>query len=60
LHGNGTHHRRLTLGLFAIDRAGVRRPVPTEEQGALVPLVRTSQAALELHPECHPEPELDL
>jgi len=39
---------------------GVRPPVPTEEQGEFVPMVRTSQAALEMHPDAELEPELDL
>jgi len=40
---------------------GLRPPVPAEEQGEFVPLVRTTQAAMEMHPEAaSPEPELDL
>ena len=35
-------------------------PVPTEEQSEFVPMVRTSQAALEMHPGTELEPELDL
>ena len=38
----------------------VRPPVPAEEQGEFVPMVRTSQAALEMHPGAGVEPELDL
>lgn len=38
----------------------VRAPLPAEGQGELVPTVRTSQAALEMHPEADVEPELDL
>jgi MFS family permease len=38
----------------------VRPPVPAEEQGEFVPMVRTSQAALEMHPGAKVEPELDL
>ncbi len=38
----------------------VRPPLPAEEQGEFVPMVRTSQAALEMHPGTEVEPELDL
>ena len=42
----------LALALFGVYRSRVRPPVPPQEQGEYVPLVRTSQAALELaHPE---------
>ena len=34
--------------------------IDAAEQGAFVPMVRTSQAALEMHPEAEVEPELDL
>jgi MFS family permease len=38
----------------------VRPPVPTAEKGEFVPMVRTSQAALEMHPDTEMDPELDL
>jgi len=38
----------------------VRAPVPSADQGEFVPMVRTSQAALEMHPDTEVEPELDL
>ncbi len=38
----------------------IRAPVPAEEQGEFVPMVRTSQAALEMHPDADVEPELEL
>ena len=38
----------------------VRAPMPTEDKGEFVPMVRTSQAALEMHPGTELEPELDL
>lgn len=37
-----------------------RPPLPAAEQGEFVPMVRTSQAALEMHPKTEVEPELDL
>lgn len=40
------------LGLFGLHRSRVTEPTPLEEQGEFVPMVRTSQAAIELsHPE---------
>jgi MFS family permease len=48
----------LSLVTFHYMRA--RPPVPAEEQGEFVPMVRTSQVALEMHPEAEVEPELDL
>ena len=52
----------LLVALAAASRhfMNVRPPVPTEEQGDFVPMVRTSQAALEMHPDAAVEPELDL
>ena len=38
----------------------VRPPLPDAEKGEFVPMVRTSQAALEMHPGTDVEPELDL
>ena len=38
----------------------VRPPLPDAEKGEFVPMVRTSQAALEMHPGTEVEPELDL
>ena len=38
----------------------VRPPVPTEDKGEFVPMVRTSQAALEMHPSAEQGPELDM
>jgi MFS family permease len=37
-----------------------RPPVPEEEKGEFVPMVRTSQAALEMYPGTETEPEADL
>jgi MFS family permease len=48
------------LGVFALYRMRQSAAVPTEAQGAFVPMVRTSQAALELDPRAEVEPELDL
>ena len=40
------------LGLFGLHRSRISEPTPLEEQGEFVPMVRTSQAAIELsHPE---------
>jgi MFS family permease len=40
------------LGLFGLHRSRVTEPTPLEEQGEFVPMVRTSQAAIDLsHPE---------
>jgi MFS family permease len=52
----------LLLGLAASTRhyMRVRPPVPIEAQGEFVAMVRTSQAALEMHPGAEAEPELDL
>ena len=38
----------------------VRSPLPAAEQGEFVPMVRTSQAALEMQPEAEVEPALGL
>jgi MFS family permease len=35
----------------------VRPPAPEEDKGEFVPMVRTSQAALEMHPGTAPEPD---
>ncbi|ADE14233.1 major facilitator superfamily MFS_1 [Nitrosococcus halophilus Nc 4] len=48
------------LGLFGLYRTRRSAPVPVEEQGEFVPMVRTSQAALEMYPGADLEPELDL
>lgn len=48
------------LGLFGLYRTQRSAPVPAEEQGEFVPMVRTSQAALEMYPGADLEPELDL
>jgi MFS family permease len=40
----------LLLGLFALYRLRVARPIPTEEQMEYAPMVRTSPVALELDP----------
>jgi MFS family permease len=50
----------LLLGLFGLYRKWRSAPVPAAEQGAFVPMVRTSQAVLEMYPEADLEPELDL
>jgi MFS family permease len=50
----------LTLAVAARHFMRVRPPVPAEEQGEFVPMVRTSQAALEMYPGTEAEPELDL
>lgn len=40
------------LALFGLHRSHVTEPLPVEEQGEFVPMMRTSQAAIELsHPE---------
>lgn len=38
------------LGLFAMRRIRTVAPVPAEEQAQFAPMVRTTQAALEMHP----------
>lgn len=48
------------LGLFGLYRTQQSAPIPAEEQGEFVPMVRTSQAVLEMYPEADLEPELDL
>jgi MFS family permease len=48
------------LGLFGIYRAQCSAPIPAEEQGEFIPMVRTSQAALEMYPEADLELELAL
>ena len=52
----------LLVVLAAVTRyfMNVRPAVPAAEQGEFVPMVRTSQAALEMHPDAEVEPELDL
>jgi len=50
----------LMLAAAAVHFMRARPPLPAAEQGAFVPMVRTSQAALEMHPEAEVEPELDL
>jgi len=40
----------LLLGLFAIYRISISAPIPAAQQGAFVPMVRTSQVALEMIP----------
>ncbi len=51
---------QLTLALFGLYRMWVRAAVPPEAQGAFVPMVRTSQVALEMDPRAEVEPELKL
>lgn len=51
---------QLALALFGLYRMRVRAPVPAEAQGAFVPMVRTSQVALEMDPRAEVEPELKL
>jgi len=41
----------LMLAAAAVHFMRARPPLPVAEQGAFVPMVRTSQAALEMHPE---------
>lgn len=48
------------LSVFAIYRMQVRRPIPIENQTEFVPMVRTSQVALEMDPRSDLEPEFDL
>lgn len=48
------------LGLFGLYRIRRSAPIPAEAQGEFVPMVRTSQAALEMYPEADLEPELNL
>lgn len=48
------------LGSFGIYRAQCSAPIPAEEQGEFIPMVRTSQAALEMYPEADLELELAL
>ncbi|ABA58031.1 Major facilitator superfamily MFS_1 [Nitrosococcus oceani ATCC 19707] len=48
------------LGLFGLYRTQRSAPIPAEEQGEFVPMIRTSQAVLEMYPEADLEPELDL
>jgi MFS family permease len=51
---------QLTLALFGLYRMWVRAPVPVQAQGAFVPVVRTSQVALEMDPRAEVESELKL
>ena len=49
------------LGGFVVVRMRTRAPpVPAEEQGEYVPMLRTSPVALEMDPRAEVEPELDL
>lgn len=48
------------LGLFGMYRTQRSTPIPAEEQGEFIPMVHTTQAALEMHPEADLEPGLDL
>lgn len=50
----------VALALFALYRMARSEAVPTEEQANYVPVVRTSQAALEMDPRTELEPELTL
>jgi MFS family permease len=50
----------LLLAAFGSYRISRRTAPVVEEQGAFVPLVRTSPVALEMHPEAEMAPELDL
>jgi len=51
---------QLLLGLFSLRMIIVRRPVPEEEKSTFVPMVRTSQSVLEMHPAADTQPELEL
>jgi len=48
------------LALFGLYRMTRRSAPPVEGQTEFVPLVRTSPAALEMHPSAEPQPELEL
>jgi MFS family permease len=48
------------LGVFGLYRVTRRPAPPLEEQVEFVPMVRTTQAAVEMLPQADPEPELDL
>ena len=50
----------MILAVIASYFIRTRPPLPAAEQGEFVPMVRTSQAALEMHPGTEAEPELDL
>jgi MFS family permease len=50
----------LVLTVAARHYMRVRPPLPTGEKGEFVPMVRTSQAALEMYPGTETEPEADL
>jgi MFS family permease len=50
----------IVLAVAARHYMRVRPPLPAAEQGEFVPMVRTSQAALEMHPGTEVEPEPDL
>ena len=50
----------LVLAVAARHYMRLRPPLPADEKGEFVPMVRTSQAALEMHPGTEVEPELDL
>lgn len=45
------------LGLFGLYRARIGAPIPVETHAPFVPVVRTSQVALELDPRAESEPE---
>lgn len=47
----------LALGLFALYRVGVRRPVPTEEQIPYMAVPRTSPVIAQMDPRAEPEKE---
>lgn len=48
------------LALFALYRMRVAAPIPIADQGAFLPVVRTTPVVLEIHPQTEIEPELDL
>jgi MFS family permease len=51
---------QLSLALFGLYRMWIHAPVPAGARGAFVPMVRTSQVALEMDPRAEVEPELKL
>lgn len=50
----------LLLGLFSLYIISLRPPVPGQEKSTFLPMVRTSQSVLEMHPGTDQQPELDL
>lgn len=50
----------LLLGLFSLRMMLVREPVPEEEKSSFLPMIRTSQSVLEMHPAADAQPELEL